>query len=101
MIVDVHTHLPQYKERAQDKAENDKRESEYRKEARRGRAIGPISDEGRTSWEDHYDAMKVVDKAIVFGIAKPSAEENVNEITAEYVEMHPKKDDWFSFRRSE
>lgn len=91
MIVDVHTHLPQYRERAKGKAENDKREHEYRMRIRKNRSIGPISDEGRTSWEDHYDAMKFVDKAIVFGIARLGAEQNVNDLTAEYVKIHPDK----------
>ena len=91
MIVDVHTHLPQYRERAKGKAKNDKREHEYRMRIRKNRSIGPISDEGRTSWEDHYDAMKFVDKAIVFGIARLGAEQNVNDLTAEYVKIHPDK----------
>jgi len=91
MIVDVHTHLPPYKKRAKDKVENDGRESDYRIRVRRGRAIGPISDEGRTSWEDHFDAMKAVDKAIVFGIARYGTNINVNDITVEYVKMHPEK----------
>lgn len=91
MIVDVHTHLPKYKERALEKSENEKRESEYSVRLRRGRALGPISDEGRTSWEDHYKAMEVVDKAIVFGIARQGDEINVNDTVAEYVKMHPNK----------
>ena len=91
MIVDMHTHLPRHRERAKDKAENDKREHEFRIRIRTGRATGPISDEGRTSWEDHYDAMKPVDKAVVFGIARHGAEPNVNDITAEYVKMYPDK----------
>lgn len=91
MIIDVHTHLPRYRRRARDRTENDKRESEFRRGIRKNRAIGPISDEGRTSWEDHYDAMKIVDKAIVFGISIAQAKDNVNDLTAEYVSMHPKK----------
>jgi len=91
MIVDVHTHLPRYKKRAEDEAENNRREEEYREAIRKNRSVGPISDEGRTSWEDHFDAMRPVDKSIVFGIARPGTARNVNDETAEYVKAHPDK----------
>jgi hypothetical protein len=91
MIVDVHTHLPPYKIRSQNEVENEERESDYRIRVRRGRAIGPISDEGRTSWEDHFDAMEAVDNAIVFGIARYGTNIKVNDVTAEYVKIHPDK----------
>lgn len=91
MIVDIHTHLPKFKKRAKNKNENKKREEEYRIRVRTGRAVGPISEEGRTSWEDHYEAMKVVDKAIVFGIARYGEKENVNDVVYEYVKKHKNK----------
>jgi len=91
LIVDVHTHLPKFREKAKDKEENDRREREHREKIRRNRAIGVITDEGLTSWEDHWDAVSVVDKAIVFGIAYLGDKENVNDIVAEYVALHPNK----------
>jgi predicted TIM-barrel fold metal-dependent hydrolase len=91
MIVDVHTHLPKYKERAENKAENETREREFRVAVRKSRTLGTISEEGRTSWTDHFEAMKIVDKAIVFGIARYGKTQNVNDVIAEYVKKHPNK----------
>ncbi|MHA2394635.1 MAG: amidohydrolase family protein [Promethearchaeota archaeon] len=91
MIVDIHTHLPKYKKRAEDEVENQDREKESRFNIRRSRAIGPISDEGRSSWEDHYNAMDPVDKAIIFGVARYGDEIDVNTPIAEYVQQDPNK----------
>ena len=77
MIVDVHTHV-----------------SSFRK---------PVSEEEATyvhwrphhpvrvpvSWEEHYNAMSDVDKAIVFGIAH--GKDVPNDFIAEYARLHPDK----------
>lgn len=94
MIVDVHTHLPRYKRRAKDESLNELREKELREKILRfqgpcwDRLVKPFRG---SSWEDHYEAMRVVDKAIVFGIARVGEEVNVNDEVAEYVSMHPEK----------
>jgi hypothetical protein len=91
MIVDVHTHLPKFRKRAEDEVKNREREKESRSNIRRSRAIGSISDEGRSSWEDHYEAMDAVDKAIIFGVARYGVDIDVNTPITEYVHQDPSK----------
>lgn len=77
MIVDVHTHLPKNKRPV--KTEKPKYYT--------ARPHHPINLEA-LSWEDHFEAMKSVDKAIVFGI---SLGKSMNDAIAEYVGLHPQK----------
>ncbi len=58
MIVDVHTHTPRYREPVA--AEDDVLNAKWRPD--QAKSIKP-------SWADHTEAMKAVDKAIVFNIA--------------------------------
>lgn len=91
--IDVHTHLPKYRSRSESDEENEKREKDYRRLMRIGRPEGllPSIDVDLTSWDGHYKAMEAVDQAIVFGIATPSDETNVNDDVAEYASQHPNK----------
>lgn len=70
MIVDVHTHLPKHRHPVQV-------EKPQYYLARPGHPVNMD-----LSWDDHYRAMKNVDKAIVCGRA---------DDVAEYVNMHPEK----------
>jgi predicted TIM-barrel fold metal-dependent hydrolase len=78
LIVDVHTHLPEHRQRV--KVEKPKYYT-----ARPGVSI----DTEALCWEDHFNAMKSVDKAIVFKIAH--GKEKVNDSVAEYVNLHSQK----------
>lgn len=78
MIVDVHTHLPKYKQSV--KIEEPKYYT-----ARPNRSINMDA----LCWEDHFQAMKSVDKAIVFRITE--GKEDVNDLVAEYVSLHLQK----------
>ena len=78
MIVDVHTHTPQYKDTI---PEN---EIVYDTVSRPDRAVKrPVN------WEEYMHAMESVDKAIVFGIAREK--HNPNDATAEFVRANPEK----------
>jgi predicted TIM-barrel fold metal-dependent hydrolase len=78
LIVDVHTHLPEHKNPI--KIEKPKYYT-----ARPGRLINFEA----LCWEDHFKAMKNVDKAIVM----PSAfgRKDLNDAVAEYVKLHREK----------
>lgn len=93
MIVDIHTHTPTHREAVPD--------SERRSNQgwRPDRVV-----EAAYSWQDHADAMDVVDAAIVFAIAPPpgqpafemsgipwSDDTHVNDQTAAYVRSNPQK----------
>jgi predicted TIM-barrel fold metal-dependent hydrolase len=94
VIVDTHTHTPQYR------AEILEEEIQYNTVWRPDRAVKvPVN------WEEYLKAMGPVDKAIVFGIAEldeepegrpahPLREQgrwkgNVNDMTAEFVRAYP------------
>jgi predicted TIM-barrel fold metal-dependent hydrolase len=78
MIIDVHTHTPQYKK---DIPEN---EVVFDTVSRPDRPVKrPVN------WAEYMEAMKPVDKAIVFGIARE--EHNPNNATAEFVHAFPEK----------
>lgn len=78
MIVDIHTHLPKHKRPVKVK------EPSYYT-ARPGHLI----DTDALCWEDHFNAMKSVDKAVVFEITY--GKEDTNDLVAEYVSLHPEK----------
>ena len=92
MIVDVHTHGPRLREPVA--AEDDVLNAKWRPDQ-------VVS--SRPCWADHVEAMKVVDKAIVFNIATdprvpyhdtgggqyPAPQ--LNDDTAEFVRAHPEK----------
>ena len=78
MIIDVHTHTPQYKD---DVPED---EVVYDTVARPDRAVKrPVN------WAEYMKAMEPVDKAIVFGIAREG--HNPNDATAAFVQAFPDK----------
>jgi len=83
MIVDAHTHTPKYKD------EIPEQEVFYHTVWRPDRAVKvPVN------WDEYMEAMKPVDKAIVFGIArepKPWDVDNPNDATAEFVGVYPDK----------
>ncbi len=96
MIVDTHTHTPQYRDEILEE------EIQYNTVWRPDRAVKvPVN------WEEYLKAMEPVDKAIVFGIAEldeepegrladPLREQgrwkgNVNDMTAEFVRADPHK----------
>jgi predicted TIM-barrel fold metal-dependent hydrolase len=78
LIVDIHTHLPKQK-----LALKDKEPSYYT--ARPGYSINVDA----LCWEDHFNSMKSVEKAIVFEIA--DGQININDLISEYVSLHPQK----------
>jgi predicted TIM-barrel fold metal-dependent hydrolase len=78
MIIDVHTHTPQYKDAVPEE------EIVYDTVARPDRAVKrPVS------WSEYMQAMEPVDKAIVFGIAREGL--NPNDATADFVQAFPNK----------
>ncbi|MFB0503352.1 MAG: amidohydrolase family protein [Candidatus Bathyarchaeia archaeon] len=79
LIVDVHTHLPRHKQRVTVESA----------EVYRARPGHPVN-MNALCWEDHFEGMKSVDKAIVFGIFRKGME-NINDAVAEYVGLHPEK----------
>jgi hypothetical protein len=83
MIVDAHTHTPKYKD------EIPEQEVFHHTVWRPDRAVKvPVN------WDEYMEAMKPVDKAIVFGIArepKPWDVDNPNDATAEFVGAYPDK----------
>ncbi|MGE3796554.1 MAG: amidohydrolase family protein [Thermomicrobiales bacterium] len=92
MIVDVHTHTPRYREPVA--ADDDVLNAMWRPD--QAKSIKPC-------WADHLEAMKSVDKAIVFNIAtdprKPIEDlgggqypnPELNNDTAAFVRAHPEK----------
>jgi len=76
MIVDVHTHLPRNRQPA--KSEKPKYYT-----ARPGHPI----DMDALCWDDHYKAMRNVDRAIVFGLSF-GRDKHENDNVAEYVRMY-------------
>lgn len=91
MIIDIHTHVPSHRD------EVPPEEVEYNHAARPDRAVKIT-----TTWEEHFQAMAPVDRAVVFGIAfepMPSMRfagstvgyENPNDATYAYVNAHPEK----------
>jgi len=89
VIVDVHTHLPRYKESVSPE------EVRYNTVARPDRAVRtPVT------WGEYLEAMEPVDKAIVFGIARVRrgegtdaafSLENPNDAVYEFVQAHPER----------
>jgi len=79
MIIDIHTHISEFRRIA------DIKEVTYTTKLR------PHDPPTRSphSWEEHYEAMKAVDKAVVFGIAR--GKETPNDLVAEYVGTDPRK----------
>lgn len=78
MIVDIHTHTPQYKDTIPEE------EIVFDTVARPDRAVKrPVN------WDEYMDAMAPVDKAVVFGIAREK--HNPNDATAEFVRAYPEK----------
>jgi predicted TIM-barrel fold metal-dependent hydrolase len=106
MIVDVHTHTPRYREAPPPGP------GEH-EQARRRRSAAPMRpdrpDPERITWADYLDAMRYVDRAVVFNIAAPPEGDaapngspnpasvasarapEVNDLTAELVRAHPDK----------
>lgn len=92
MIVDVHTHTPRYREPVP--PEKEKLNAAWRPDVARTT---------KPSWPDYLEAMKPVDKAIVFNIAADPRKEivddgglqyearKVNDDTAAFVRAHPEK----------
>lgn len=79
MIIDAHTHTPQYKGAIPEK------EIQYNTVWRPDRAVKtPVN------WAEYMQAMEPVDKAIVFGIAR-EGEEKPNDATSEFVRAYPDK----------
>ncbi len=89
MIIDVHTHLPKYKDAIPPE------EVRYNTIARPDRAVRtPVT------WAEYMEAMEPVDKAIVFGIARVQrgegtdeafSLENPNDAVYEFVQAHREK----------
>jgi predicted TIM-barrel fold metal-dependent hydrolase len=78
MIIDVHTHTPQYKDNVPEE------EIVYDTVARPDRAVKrPVN------WAEYMEAMASVDRAIVFGIAREGY--NPNDATAAFVRAYPEK----------
>ncbi len=78
MIIDAHTHTPQYKDVVPEE------EVVYDTVARPDRAVKrPVN------WAEYMEAMAPVDKAIVFGIAREGY--NPNDATAAFVRAYPEK----------
>jgi predicted TIM-barrel fold metal-dependent hydrolase len=78
MIVDIHTHTPLYRDIVPVE------EIVYDTVARPDRAVKrPVN------WGEYMDAMTLVDKAVVFGIAREK--HNPNDATAEFVRAYPEK----------
>lgn len=79
MIVDCHTHVWRAEHWSQEMA----------RESTRARGYAADLD---IEWEAHWQAMQVVDKAIVFGLrAKHVGLVVPNDFVADYVEKHPEK----------
>ena len=78
MIVDVHTHLPKVRETVADS------KADMVRNVRPDRAF-----KGNISWEEYREAMELVDRTIVFGIARGG--ENPNDETAAFASAHPDK----------
>jgi len=79
MIIDIHTHISEFRRTA------DIKEVTYSTKFR------PHDPPVRSphSWEEHYEAVKAVDKAVVFGIA--FGKQTPNDLVAEYVKTDPGK----------
>jgi predicted TIM-barrel fold metal-dependent hydrolase len=79
MIIDAHTHTPEYKGAIPEE------KIRYPTVNRPDRAFKtPVN------WADYMEAMKPVDKALVFGM-KQMGGENPNDPTAEFVRAYPDK----------
>lgn len=78
MIIDVHTHTPQYEDKIPEE------EVVYDTVSRPDRPVKrPVN------WKEYMEAMAPVDKAIVFGIAREGY--NPNDATAAFVRAFPDK----------
>jgi uncharacterized protein len=86
VIVDVHTHPPSYRDTVP--ANRQGLNSQWRPD----KAV-----RGAVTWAEYMQAMEVVDKACVFGIAfkgqtvDPRSGRNLNDLTAEFANAHPEK----------